>query len=53
MSKKANKKIGLLAGKERTQINADIANARASQAKMRGIADAATDQRLAVQSMGE
>ena len=53
MSKKANKKIGLLAGKERTQINADIANARASQAKMRGIADTATDQRLAVQSMGE
>ena len=53
MSQKADKKIGLLAGKERRQINTDIANARASQARMRGIADTATDQRLAIQSMGE
>ena len=52
-AKKADKKVGLLAGKERRQINADIANARASQARMRGVADTATDQRLAVQSMGE
>ena len=50
---KAGKKVGLLAGKERREINADIANARASQARMRGIADTANDQRLAVQSMGE
>lgn len=52
-AKKADKKVGLLAGKERRQINSDIANARASQARMRGVADTATDQRLAVQSMGE
>lgn len=50
---KAGKKVGLFAGKERREINTDIANARASQARMRGIADTATDQRLAVQSMGE
>lgn len=50
---KAGKKVGLLAGKERREINADIASARASQARMRGIADTANDQRLAVQSMGE
>jgi hypothetical protein len=30
LSQKADKKIGLLAGKERREINADIAKARAS-----------------------
>lgn len=50
---KAGKKVGLFAGKERRDINTTISNARTNQAKMRGIADAATDQRLAVQSMGE
>ena len=53
MSKKADKKIGLFAGKERREINADIAKARSSQLRMRGVADTATDQRLAAQSMGE
>ena len=50
---KAGKKVGLFAGKERRDINTTISNARTNQAKMRGIADVATDQRLAVQSMGE
>ena len=50
---KAGKKYGLFSSKARKKANAAIAAAKDSQNLMGNIADNATDQRLAVQSMGE
>lgn len=50
---KAGKKYGLFSSKARKKANAAIAAARDKQNLMGDIADEATDQRLAVQSMGE
>ena len=50
---KAGKKYGLFSSKARKKANAAIAAARDKQNLMGDIADDATDQRLAVQSMGE
>ena len=50
---KAGKKYGLFSSKARRKANEAIATARNQQNLMGSIADNATDQRLAVQSMGE
>ena len=50
---KANKKYGLFSSKARKRANAAIANAKTTQNLMGDIAEDATAQRLAVQSMGE
>ena len=50
---KAGKKYGLFSTKARKKANAAIAEAKSQQNLMGNIADSATDQRLAVQSMGE
>ena len=50
---KAGKKYGLFSTKARKKANEAIAKARTQQNAMASIADDATDQRLAVQSMGE
>ena len=49
----ADKKYGLFSSKARKKANANIAKARSDQNLMGNIADTASDQRLAVQSMGE
>lgn len=50
---KADKKYGLFSSKARKKANAAIATAKSHQNLMGDIADTASDQRLAVQSMGE
>ena len=50
---KAGKKYGLFSTKARKKANEAIAKAQSQQNLMGSIADNATDQRLAVQSMGE
>ena len=50
---KAGKKYGLFSTKARKKANEAIAQAKSQQNLMGSIADNATDQRLAVQSMGE
>ena len=50
---KADKKYGLVSSKARKKANEAIATAKSQQNLMGSIADNATDQRLAVQSMGE
>jgi LysM repeat protein len=50
---KAGKKYGLFSSKARKKANEAIATAKSQQNLMGSIADNATDQRLAVQSMGE
>ena len=50
---KAGKKYGLFSSKARKKANEAIATAKSRQNLMSNIADDATDQRLAVQSMGE
>ena len=50
---KASKKYGLFSSGARRKANRQIANARAKQNLMGDISEEATDQRLAVQSMGE
>lgn len=50
---KASKKYGLFSSGARRKANRQIADARAKQNLMGDISDEATDQRLAVQSMGE
>lgn len=50
---KASKKYGLFSSGARRKANRQIDNARAKQNLMGDISDEATDQRLAVQSMGE
>ena len=52
-SNKAGKKYGLFSSKARKKANEAIAKAKEHQTLMGDIADNATDQRLAVQSMGE
>ena len=52
-SEKAGKKYGLLSWKSREKANAAIASAKHTQNMMSNISDIASDQRLAVQSMGE
>ena len=50
---KASKKYGLFSSGARRKANRQIADARSKQNLMGDISDEATDQRLAVQSMGE
>lgn len=50
---KASKKYGLFSSGARRKANKQIADARAKQNLMGDISEEATDQRLAVQSMGE
>ena len=50
---KANKKYGLFSSSARRKANRQIADARAKQNLMGDISEEASDQRLAVQSMGE
>ena len=50
---KAGKKYGLFSSKARKKANEAIATAKSHQNLMGNIADTASDQRLAVQSMGE
>ncbi len=50
---KAGKKYGLFSSKVRKKANKAIADAKAKQNLMGDIADSTSDQRLAVQSMGE
>lgn len=50
---KADKKYGLFSSKDRKKTNAAIAKAKGKQNLMGDIADLSSDQRLAVQSMGE
>ena len=50
---KASKKYGLFSSSARRKANRQIADARAKQNLMGDISEEATDQRLAVQSMGE
>ena len=50
---KASKKYGLFSSGSRRKANRQIADARAKQNLMGDISEEATDQRLAVQSMGE
>ena len=50
---KASKKYGLFSSGARRKTNRQIADARAKQNLMGDISEEATDQRLAVQSMGE
>lgn len=52
-AKKADKEYGLFSWKSREKANADIASAKHTQNMMSNISDSASDQRLAVQSMGE
>ncbi len=52
-AEKAGKKYGLFSTKARKKADKAIADAKAKQNLMGDISDAATDQRLAVQSMGE
>lgn len=52
-AEKADKKYGLLSWKSRKKANDAIAKAKTTQNAMSNIADTASDQRLAVQSMGE
>ena len=52
-AEKADKKYGLFSWKSREKANADIASAKHTQNMMSNISDMASDQRLAVQSMGE
>ena len=52
-AEKAGKEYGLLSWKSRKKANDAIANAKTIQNTMSNIADTASDQRLAVQSMGE
>lgn len=52
-AEKADKKYGLFSSKARKKTNAAIATAKSQQNLMGDISDSATDQRLAVQSMGE
>ena len=52
-AEKAGKKYGLFSTKARKKANEAIAKAKSQQNLMGSIADTATDQRLAVQSMGE
>ena len=52
-SEKAGKKYGLFSTRARKKADAAINKARSQQNTMGDIADTATDQRLAVQSMGE
>jgi hypothetical protein len=52
-AEKAGKKYGLFSTKARKKADAAINKARAQQNLMGSIADTASDQRLAVQSMGE
>lgn len=52
-SEKADKKYGLFSSKARKKANEAIATAKSHQNLMGNIADTASDQRLAVQSMGE
>ena len=52
-AKKADKEYGLFSWKSREKANADIASAKYTQNVMNNISDTASDQRLAVQSMGE
>ena len=52
-AEKAGKKYGLFSTKARKKADAAINKARAKQNLMGDIADTASDQRLAVQSMGE
>ena len=49
----ADKKYGLFSAKARRKANENITNMKATQNQMSNIANIATDQRLAVQSMGE
>ena len=49
----ADKKYGLFSSKARKKANENIAKIKAQQSTMTNIADQASDQRLAVQSMGE
>ena len=49
----ADKKYGLFSSKARRKANESIAAMKATQNQMSNIANTATDQRLAVQSMGE
>lgn len=49
----ADKKYGLFSAKARRKANENIAAMKATQNQMSNIANMATDQRLAVQSMGE
>ena len=50
---KASKKYGLFSSRARRKANTQIADAKAKQNLMGDISEEATDQRLAVQSMGE
>ena len=52
-AEKAGKKYGLFSSKARKKANKAIADAKAKQNLMGDIADSASDQRLAAQSMGE
>lgn len=52
-AKKADKEYGLFSWKSREKANADIASAKHTQNMMSNISDSASNQRLAVQSMGE
>ena len=52
-AEKAGKKYGLFSTKARKKADKAIADAKAKQNLMGDISDTATDQRLAVQSMGE
>lgn len=52
-AEKADKELGLFSWKTRQKNNNEIANAHVIQNKLTGISDKASDQRLAVQSMGE
>ena len=52
-AEKAGKEYGLFSWKSRKKANDAIANAKTMQNTMSNIADTASDQRLAVQSMGE
>lgn len=52
-AEKAGKKYGLFSSKARKKADAAINSARTKQNLMGDIADSASDQRLAVQSMGE
>lgn len=52
-AEKADKELGLFSWKTRQKNNNEIANAHVIQNKLTGVSDKASDQRLAVQSMGE
>ena len=52
-AEKADKELGLFSWKTRQKNNNEIANAHVIQNKLTGVSDKASNQRLAVQSMGE